>query len=88
MFDVAHETKIEINHTPEAATAERPIRLAFCGEIAWIRPSNVLRIELRKAIAGFPDRVLLVLSDGKELVFNGASVDTADAVAALLWPAS
>lgn len=87
MFDHTHATTIEnASTTPESATAMPPVRLEFCGSVVWIRPSNVLRIEVRPAHAGWPDRVVLVLSDSKEFVFSGATVGTADAIAVMLWP--
>lgn len=73
---------------PEAATAEPPVRIAHCDEVVWLRPSNVLRIEVRKAFAGLPERVVLILSDGEQFVFTGGTVETADAIAQMLWPAS
>lgn len=88
MFDVTHETKVENVCVPEAATAEPPVRIAHCDEVVWLRPSNVLRIEVRKAFAGLPERVVLIMSDGEQFVFTGGTVETADAIAQMLWPAS
>lgn len=86
MFDVTHETKVETNHTPEAATATPPVRIALCGEVVWLRPSNVLRMEVKKECAGWPNRVVLTLSDGRQFTFSSGTEETADAIAALLWP--
>ncbi len=88
MFDTTHETNIESKPpTPDAATKEPPVRVDVAGRLAWIRPSNVLRIEVRPAYIGFPDRVIVVLSDNNELIYDGKA-DVADAIAALLWPKS
>lgn len=88
MFDVTHDTKVEVSSTPEAATSEPPVRIALCGEVVWLRPSNVLRMEVREKFAGFPDRVVLTLSDGKQFTFSGGTEETADAIASLLWPSN
>lgn len=88
MFDVTHETRVESFSTPESATAEPPVRIDLCGQVVWLRPSNVLRMEVCKKFAGWPDRVVLSLSDGKQFTFSGGTVETADAIAALLWPAN
>jgi len=86
MLNVTHETKVENNHVPEAATATPPVRIELCGEIVWLRPSNVLRMEVRKEYCGWPNRVVLTLSDGRDFIFSGGTQETADAIAALLWP--
>jgi hypothetical protein len=88
MFDVKHDSQVKVSHTPEAATAEPPVRIAFCGEVVWLRPSNVLRVAVRKGQLGGPDFVVLDLSDGKQFFFPGGTAETADTIAALLWPAS
>lgn len=71
---------------PDAATLEPPVRVDMAGEIVWLRPSNVLRIETQRASIGCPVGVNVILSDGKQLFYRGADWKTADAVAALLWP--
>ncbi len=88
MFDVTQETKIE-NYpiTPEAATKEPPIRIEVGKKVCWMRPSNVLRVEFRAAVPGWPTNIVVIIfSDGKEMVYSDATADVADTIAALLWP--
>lgn len=86
MFDVKHETNIKERSTvPDAATKEPPVRIEVNGEVCWMRPSNVLRIEFKPANMGLPDLVVVTFSDGKEKSYKG-TVNTADNIAVLLWP--
>lgn len=71
---------------PDAATRESPVRVDVAGEVFWLRPSNVLRIETQRANIGYAIGVSIVLSDGKQLFYRGADTQTADDIAAILWP--
>lgn len=88
MFDVSNETKISVAaSSPESATLERPVRIAVNGEVFWLRPSNILRVEARYLSGrGVPNQVVVTTSDGKELTFVGATENEADAIASALWP--
>ena len=89
MFDHIQETNIENKPaTPESATKEPPVRVDIGGQVHWIRPSNVLRIESHKKSPGYSwDVVIVVLTDGESLSWRDAGPEVADAIAALLWPA-
>ena len=98
MFDVTQSTKVkQAAITPNAATKERPRRVDVGGEVYWLRPSNVLRIEVLKANTrgaefGWSEsaRVAIMFSDNKYLICSCETGDraiaVADAMAALLWP--
>jgi hypothetical protein len=86
MLDVSHNTKVTNNSIPDSATSLPPVRLNFCDELVWLRPSNVLRLEFREKFAGNPDRVVISLTDGKNFTFDNATRETADSIAELLWP--
>lgn len=88
MFDVSHDAKVSVAAvTPESAILERPVRIEVNGEVSWLRPSNILRIEAsHRSELGVPNQVVVTTSDGKLLHFVGATNDDADAIAAALWP--
>jgi hypothetical protein len=89
MFNVSNETVNKFEPaTPDAATIEQPVRVAVGGQLHWLRPSNVLRIEVRPANAGWLDRVMVVLSDNNAIAYSPAAPGLADEIAAILWPSA
>lgn len=94
MFDTnnSSENKVDIHTVPDATLATDPKRIDVAGELLWLRPSDVLRMEVTtkgssNARLGFPLGIKLHFSDGSNRFLEGATADDAKAIAGILWPA-
>ena len=93
MFDTDNSSQNQVNiHTvPDAVLATDPKRIDIAGELLWLRPSDVLRMEViekggQQARLGFPLGIKLHLSDGKCRFLAAATADDAKTIAAILGP--
>lgn len=88
MFDHTsrHETKLQA--IPDAALEKEPRLVEVPGYVFWLRPSDLLRIEVRiENDMGFAPGVTLYFSDGTTKFLRGADSSVAAGIAVVLWPA-